>query len=156
MGTNDLSLQAQFQKLWEICCFVTPHSFANGSHFVALDRLQATKTGSKQPRSHFSAKRRLFPNEYRPFTFYVPSQYLFSFLSYRPKSKKISFSLTSVSARPKIWWPLVSSISMPPIFLIANLNCYTPKFSGVAYVDLGPIVWHTAPPKGRKPRFMSA
>ena len=27
--------------------FVTPHIFANGTHFVTLDRLQATKTGSK-------------------------------------------------------------------------------------------------------------
>ena len=27
--------------------FVTPHIFANRTHFVTLDRLQATKTGSK-------------------------------------------------------------------------------------------------------------
>ena len=27
--------------------FVTPQIFANGTHFVTLDRLQATKTGSK-------------------------------------------------------------------------------------------------------------
>ena len=57
---------------------------------------------------------------------YGPSQYLSLFPSNNPKSKKINFSLISVSARKKTW-PIASSISMPPTFQIASLNCHTHK-----------------------------
>ena len=46
MGISDLSVPAQFRKLWEWCLFATSHIFANGSHLVALTPLWATKTGS--------------------------------------------------------------------------------------------------------------
>ena len=85
--------------------------FANRSHLVAHRRLRATKTRSKLPHSHFRPKGVCSPMYTRLFTSYGPSQYLSSFPNWRQKSKKISFSLISVAARKKLWWPIASSIS---------------------------------------------
>ena len=46
MGRSDLSLQAQVRKSLETSFFVTSYIFPNGTHFVALTRLRATKTMS--------------------------------------------------------------------------------------------------------------
>ena len=94
-------------------------------------RLRATKTGSKLPHN-FWTQGICSPMYTGLFTYYGPSQYLFSFTSNRQKSKQIIFSLISVSACKKIWRPAAASISMPPTFPIASLNRYTLKFSGVA------------------------
>ena len=71
--------------------FVTPHSFTKGSHFVALDWLRETKTWSKLPCSQLSPRGICSPIYTGLFTFYGPFQYIFSFPSNGPKSKKILF-----------------------------------------------------------------
>ena len=123
MGRSDWSLQVQFRKLrkTEDILFRTPHNFAYGSHLVAL-----TQTGSKLPRSQFLPKRFMFPYVYQ--TFHLLWPITISLFVSGPKSKKNQFSPISVAAPKKL--PTASSISMPPTFHIASLNCYTPKFSG--------------------------
>ena len=115
-----------FRK-WGIHTFLkTPLIFSNGPHLVALTRFQATFRRSKLPCSHFSPKRHI-----HHLTFYGPSQYLFSFPSNGLRSKKFQF-LTDFLVRPqKKFQALVRPILMSPTFHIANLNHYTPKFSGV-------------------------
>ena len=65
------------------------------------------------------------------FTFYSLPQYLSSFSSWTPKSKKFPFFTNFHCHLQKNCWPAAESILMPPTFHIASLNRYTPTFSGV-------------------------
>ena len=86
------------------------------------------KQGQNYPAANFCLKGLCFLMYTRLFTFYGPSQYLS--LSRGRRVKKNQFSPISVAAPKKL--PTASSISMPPTFHIASLNCYTPKFLGGA------------------------
>ena len=129
-----------FRK-WGIHTFLkTPLIFSNGPHLVALTRFQATFRRSKLPCSHFSPKRHI-----HHLTFYGPSQYLSSFPSNRPKSKKFPCPSAKIKYRARI-----RSILMPPTLHTASLNCYTPQaFRGTPEVDLVSIVCPPCPPKMR-------
>ena len=78
--------------------FLTPHIFANGPHLVATSGDQnRVKTA---PHPIFARKRRLVLMHIDHSTFYWPSQYLSSFPSNGPKSKKFPF-LTDFLVRPQ-------------------------------------------------------
>ena len=95
--------------------------FANRLHLVALTPLQATKTGSKQPRSHFPPKRRLVPYAYRSFDLLWPISHCFRVTG--PGVKKIPF-LTDFRKKK-----VPGSCTLN----FEATDRYTPKFSGVPY-----------------------
>ena len=90
------------------------------------------KQGQNCPAANFRPKGVCSPMYTRLFTFYGPSQYLSSFPSWWPKSKKIAFFTHFSCCPPKNFLPIASLISMPSTFHIASLNRYTSKFSGIA------------------------
>ena len=67
--------------------------------------------------------------------------------------KNLRFSLIPFATRNFFWRPVARSFSMPPTFHIAHLNCYPPNFP---WVDIVPLICHTAPPKVRIPNFLAA
>ena len=110
-------------------------------HLIILltDRISSPSTDFRRPKhgqncpaANFRPKGVCSPIYTGLFTYYGPSQYLSSFPSNGPKSKKIPFfSLISLSVRKKKCLARVRSILMLPTFHIASLNRYNPKFSGV-------------------------
>ena len=66
-------------------------SFAGNSRSTGISQLQAGKTLSKRPCSHFLSTGHLLPYMWASFYPLDPSRYLSSFSSWRPKSKKIPF-----------------------------------------------------------------
>ena len=112
----------------------TPCMFANRLHLVALTPLQATKTGSKQPRSHFPPKRRLVPYAYRSFDLLWPISHCFRVTG--PGVKKIPF-LTDF--RKKKYRASVRSILKPPTVTPQSFQGYPisrPGVNGLASSNL--------------------
>ena len=113
-----------FWKLWPYLLFLTPHNFANGPHFVALAQLQVTKTESNNCCAHLS--------------------YTFS------ESWACKDSVGICPERVSGWCTHNFDATDLPNSQFGPL--YPKLYRGTPIVDLGPIVWHTAPPKVRKPR----
>ena len=85
------------KKMWWYIFLL--HIFANESPLVALNQLRATKTRSKlPPAANFRLRGVCSPIGL--FTFYGPSQCLFSFPSTGSKNKKIQF-FTNFRVRPQ-------------------------------------------------------
>ena len=98
----------------------------NGSYLVALIQ---PKHGQNYTAATFRQKGVWSQIQIHHLTFLWPIP-IFLFLSYGPKNKKFLF-LTDFLVRPqKKFRALVRPILMSPTFHIANLNQYTPKFSG--------------------------
>ena len=114
--------------LWPYLRFQHLLNFAGNSFSTSISKLQAGKRRSKKPRSQFFAQKASVPLHNPAFPLFAPSQYLSSFSSYRPKSKKGSFfHVFSCHFDKIVCWPAVVSI----LIHIASLNRYTPMFSGV-------------------------
>ena len=65
--------------------------FAGNSRSTGISQLRAGKTRSKRPRSHWLSTMHLLPYMWASFYPLDPSRYLFSFSSWRPKTKKFPF-----------------------------------------------------------------
>ena len=78
-------------KLWPANFLEHLPIFAGNLHFTGISQLRAGKTRSKRPRSHWLSTMHLLPCMWASFYPLDPSRYLFSFSSWRPKSKKIPF-----------------------------------------------------------------
>ena len=74
---------------------------AGNSRSTGISQLRAGKTLSKKARSHFLSQRRFSPMYTGLSSFYGPSQYFSSYLSWRLKSKKIHFSRISIASCKK-------------------------------------------------------
>ena len=83
---------------------------AGNSRSTGISQLRAGKTLSKKARSHFLSQRRFSPMYTGLSSFYGPSQYFSSYLSWRLKSKKIHFSRISIASCKKIRRPAAGSI----------------------------------------------
>ena len=105
-------------------CETQPYFCWHLAFYRHLPTLGRQNTVKKGPR-HFSSKRHLFPYVC---TFYCPSQYLFSFSNWRPKSKKFPF-FTNLHVLKKIFLAACYGLNLmqPTSFDIASLNRYTPK-----------------------------
>ena len=75
-------------KLWPLSFFQHLPIFAGNSRSTVISQLRAGKTRSKRPRSHWLSTVHLLPYMWASFYPLDPSQYLSSFSSWRPKSKK--------------------------------------------------------------------
>ena len=122
-------------NVWEDADSLWNRYFENCGHacfWWHLIFLLTSAFGRPQPtlgyQSTFSSKRRLFPK--LSFDLYDPTQYLSLFLRNGQESKKIRFSLISMSVHKKksfwlvyvqFWW------HRPSTYDIASLNSYNPN-----------------------------
>ena len=78
-------------KLWPPKFLEHRPIFAGNSRSTGISQLQAGKTRSKRPRSHWLSTVHLLPYMWASFYPLDPSRYLSSFSSWRPKTKKFPF-----------------------------------------------------------------
>ena len=122
MGKGGVKRQVKSGRSWpsfcrkKLFCGVTKKYISHRLH-----RLTVTKTRSKLHRSQFSPKRSFVPPLYTGlFHLLWPISISFRFWVFCPKSKEFSFLQISVAALKKNWWPIASTIFMPPTFHLAT------------------------------------
>ena len=102
-ASSTLKLMAHFQ-LWHLIILPTDHIWSPSTNF------ERPRQGQNFLAATFRQKGVWFPMHIDHLTFYGPSQYLSSFLSNRPKSKKNPFFTDFLVRPPKKLWARVRSI----------------------------------------------
>ena len=116
---------------WQFLVSLRPN-FACSSRFSSASQLRAGKTQSKRSCSHFSPKRHLFPFIYP--AFHLFSTITISLLVFKEEAEDYKNPLFHEFPCPHAIF--FGGLLQPQFwchrpFLIASLNRYTPKFSGV-------------------------
>merc|ERR1712163_40567 len=108
------------------------------------------KTRSKRPRSHCLSTRHLLPYMWASFYPWDPYQYLFSFSTWRPKTKKFPF-FTKFHCRSHFFLPAYCGLNFDATDLPnSSFEPLYPKlFRGTPEVDLVSTVWPPDLPKVR-------